>query len=78
MKLQGALFGVGSLMFGLELAFGFAVPEAYLLFRLIVLNAIFWLVLRPMQRRASTEAFREIGFDPAAFDAAPALSGGPS
>jgi phosphatidylglycerophosphate synthase len=66
MRLQGALFGVGSLMFGLEIAFATGLPEAYLLFRLLVINGIFWLVLRPMQRRASAEAFREIGFDPAA------------
>ena len=32
---------------------------------LLILNGIFWLVLRPMQRRASREAFRELGFDPA-------------
>lgn len=74
MKLQGALFGVGSLMFGLEVSYALGVPEAYLLFRLIVLNAIFWLVLRPMQRRASAEAFREIGFDPAAALDAPAAA----
>ena len=71
MRLQGALFGVGSLMFGLEISYALGVPEAYLLFRLVVLNGIFWLVLRPMQRRASEEAFREIGFDPAAAAAAP-------
>jgi phosphatidylglycerophosphate synthase len=69
MKLQGALFGVGSLMLGLEIAFALGVPEAYLVFRLVVLNGIFWLVLGPMQRRASAEAFREIGFDPTAIDA---------
>ncbi len=79
MKLQGALFGVGSLMFGLEVSYALGLPEAYLVFRLVVLNAIFWLVLRPMQRRASREALREIGFDPtAAASAAPTALGGPS
>jgi hypothetical protein len=78
MRLQRALFGVGGLMFGLELAFVVDLPEHYLLFRLVVLNAVFWLVLRPMQRRASREAFREIGFDPAAASAAAAAPGGSS
>lgn len=65
MRLQRALFGVGSLMFGLEIAYALGIPEAYLLFRLVILNGIFWLVLRPMQRRGSREAFAELGFDPA-------------
>lgn len=46
-------FGVGSLMFGLALSNAVELADAYLLFRLVGLNALFFLILRPMQRRAT-------------------------
>ncbi|MCC6646501.1 MAG: CDP-alcohol phosphatidyltransferase family protein [Polyangiaceae bacterium] len=50
-------FGFGSLMFGLMLAALLDRGDAYLLFRVVLLNGLFYLVVRPMQRRASRAAF---------------------
>ena len=60
MRLWRTFFGFGSLVFGLAVSIGFDVTEYYLLFRLLVLNAVFYGHLRPGQRRASERAFREM------------------
>lgn len=52
-------FGVGSLMFGLALSNALDLADVYLLFRLVVLNAIFFLILRPSQNRATQAVFRD-------------------
>lgn len=54
-------FGFGSLMFGLMLAAALDRGEVFLLFRLVLLNGLFYLVVRPMQRRASRAAFAAMG-----------------
>jgi phosphatidylglycerophosphate synthase len=53
-------FGFGSLVFGLAVSLALRVPEVYLLFRAVVLNAVFYAYLRPAQRRASRRAFAAI------------------
>lgn len=55
-----ALFGFGSLMFGLALFNALEIPDVYLVVRLVVLNAIFFGYVRPLQRRASRDALAEI------------------
>jgi len=60
MRLWRSLFGFGSLVFGLAVSIGFDVTEYYLLFRLVVLNAVFYGYLRPMQRKATQRALAEI------------------
>jgi hypothetical protein len=62
-------FGPGSLAFGIALCSAFDVFEFYLLYRLVGLNVIFYGWVRPAQRRASREAFREMGVR---FDGGPA------
>jgi CDP-alcohol phosphatidyltransferase len=56
-----AVFGFGSMIFGLALFNGIGHPELYLLIRLVVLNLLFFGYMRPLQRRASREAFRRMG-----------------
>ncbi|HEY4106692.1 MAG TPA: hypothetical protein VGM44_22480, partial [Polyangiaceae bacterium] len=60
MRLWRDLFGFGSLVFGLAVSIGCDVIDYYLLFRLLVLNAVFYGYLRPAQRRASARAFEEM------------------
>ena len=60
MRLWRRFFGFGSLVFGLAVSIGFDVTEYYLLFRLLLLNAVFYGHLRPAQRRASERAYREM------------------
>jgi phosphatidylglycerophosphate synthase len=60
MLLWRSLFGFGSLLFGMALSIAFDVTEYYLLFRLVLLNALFYGHLRPKQRRASERAFQEM------------------
>ena len=60
MRLWRRFFGFGSLVFGLAVSIGFDVTEYYLLFRLVLLNAVFYGHLRPQQRLASERAFREM------------------
>jgi phosphatidylglycerophosphate synthase len=60
MRLWRNFFGFGSLVFGLAVSIGFDVTEYYLLFRLLILNAVFYGYLRPLQRQASRRAFEEI------------------
>lgn len=61
MRVFRALFGFGSLVFGLALFNAIGHPEIFLAFRLVALNAIFYGYLRPAQRRASREAFARMG-----------------
>jgi phosphatidylglycerophosphate synthase len=60
MRIWRRFFGFGSLVFGLALSIGFDVTEYYLLFRLVLLNAVFYGHLRPAQRRASLRAYEEM------------------
>ncbi|HEY0467980.1 MAG TPA: hypothetical protein VGC79_27460, partial [Polyangiaceae bacterium] len=60
MRLWRAFFGFGSLVFGLAVSIGFGLPEYYLVFRLVLLNAVFYGYLRPTQRKASRRALDEI------------------
>ena len=60
MRLWRRFFGFGSLVFGLAVSIGFDVTEYYLLFRLLLLNAVFYGYLRPKQRLASQRALGEI------------------
>jgi len=55
------VFGFGSMVFGLALFNALGHPEYYLVYRLVILNAIFYLYLRPQQRRASHDAFEKMG-----------------
>jgi len=60
MKVWRSIFGFGSMVFGLALFNAIAHPEYYLVYRLVVLNAIFYGYLRPLQRRVSREAFQKM------------------
>ncbi len=60
MRIWRNFFGFGSLVFGLAVAIAFDVAEYYLLFRLVVLNVVFYGHLRPQQRRASELALEEM------------------
>lgn len=62
MRLFRAAFGFGSLVFGIALFCALDLLEWYMLVRLVLQNAVFYGYLRPLQRRASREAFREMGF----------------
>lgn len=53
MRVWRGLFGVGSLMFGLAAATAVGRPDLLLALRLVVLNGVLYLYLRPAQRRAS-------------------------
>jgi len=64
MRLWRTWFGFGSLVFGLALFIGLGVPEYYLLFRLVVLNALFFGYMMPAQRAASRRAFAELRGSP--------------
>jgi phosphatidylglycerophosphate synthase len=54
-------FGFGSLVFGIAVGLSLDVLEWYMLGRLLLQNAAFYLYLRPLQRRASRAAFGELG-----------------
>jgi len=60
MRLWRTFFGFGSLVFGLAVSIGCDITEYYLLFRLLLLNALFYGYLRPLQREASRRALEEI------------------
>ena len=57
-------FGFGSLVFGMALFSVLDLLEVYLALRLIVLNGVFYGYLRGEQRRASQQAFAEMGVTP--------------
>jgi phosphatidylglycerophosphate synthase len=61
MRVWRRFFGFGSLVFGIALSLTFNVLEWYMLARLVLQNAAFFLYLRPKQRRASEAAFRALG-----------------
>ena len=61
MRMWRSLFGFGSMVFGLAVFVALGRPDIYLALRLVVLNGIFYLYLRPTQRRASRRAFEEMG-----------------
>jgi hypothetical protein len=61
MRIWKSAFGFGSLVFGIALSLTLDVLGWYMLLRLTLLNAVFYLYLRPLQRRASREAFGELG-----------------
>ncbi len=54
-------FGFGSLVFGIALFATLDMLHWYMLMRLVLQNAVFYGYLRPLQRRASREAFQEMG-----------------
>jgi hypothetical protein len=60
MRLWRSWFGFGSLVFGLALFIGLGVPEYYLLFRLVMLNALFYGYMQRAQRTVSRNAFAEL------------------
>ncbi len=64
MRLWRALFGVGSLVFGLAFFVAIGHVEIFIAFRLVLLNAIFFGVLMPLQRRASEAALAALGTRP--------------
>jgi hypothetical protein len=64
MRVWKSCFGFGSLVFGLAVAIGFDVLEYYVLARLVLQNLLFYGYLRPLQRRASQQAFEEMGIEP--------------
>ncbi len=61
LRVWRTFFGFGSLVFGLALFNAIDQGEIFIVYRLVVLNAIFFLYLRPAQRRASKAAFQEMG-----------------
>lgn len=57
MRVWTLCFGFGTMLLGVVVATAFDVLEAYVVFRLVVLNAIFYGPLRAAQRRASRASF---------------------
>jgi phosphatidylglycerophosphate synthase len=60
MALWRRYFGFGTMVFLLALCDGLAHPEYFVVVRMFLFNPIFYFYLRPAQRRASREAFREM------------------
>ena len=60
MKIWRTVFGFGSMVFGLALFNAVGHPEYYLVIRLVLLNAVYYGYLKPLQRRASRDAFRKM------------------
>jgi phosphatidylglycerophosphate synthase len=60
MRVWRSVLGFGSMVFGLALFNALAHPEYYLVYRLVVMNAVFYLYMKPLQRRVSREAFRKM------------------
>ena len=60
MRWWRTLFGFGSLVFGLAVSIAFDITDYYMLFRLVLLNGLFYGYLRPKQREATRRAFAEI------------------
>lgn len=60
MRLWRTFFGFGSLVFGLAVSIGLDVTEYYLLYRLVLLNAVFYGYMRPAQRRATELTRRDL------------------
>lgn len=60
MRLWRTFFGFGSLVFGISVSVAFDVVEYYMLFRLVLLNALFYGYMRPSQRAASRRIRAEL------------------
>ncbi len=60
MRLWRTFFGFGSLVFGLAVSIALDVTEYYLLYRLVLLNALFYGYMRPAQRRATELTLRDL------------------
>ncbi len=60
MRVWRSVMGFGSMIFGLALFLALERPDIYLAIRLLLLNGVFYLYLRPHQRRASKAAFEEM------------------
>jgi hypothetical protein len=60
MTLWRRYFGFGTMVFMLALFDALAHPEYFVAVRMFFLNPIFYFYLRPAQRRASREAFRQM------------------
>jgi hypothetical protein len=67
-------FGFGTVIVGIALFAAFDALEYYLALRLLVLHPVFLFWLRPLQRRASREAFAEMGIAPGEPTVVPAAS----
>lgn len=61
MRLWRGWFGFGSLVFGISASLMLGAVEYYMLYRLIALNLVFYLYMRPRQRAASARAFAALG-----------------
>ncbi|MBK7581778.1 MAG: CDP-alcohol phosphatidyltransferase family protein [Myxococcales bacterium] len=61
MRMWRTWFGFGSLVFGIALFSALDLLEYYMVFRLVVLNILFYGYMQPRQRRASRAAFAEMG-----------------
>jgi phosphatidylglycerophosphate synthase len=61
MRVWRSWFGIGSLVFGIALFSVLDLLEVYMALRLIGLNALYYGYMQPAQRRASREAFGEMG-----------------
>ena len=59
-----AFFGTGTLLFTLALAVAFDCAEVVIVYRVALLTPLLYLVIGPLQRRASHAAFEEMGFAP--------------
>jgi phosphatidylglycerophosphate synthase len=62
MRVWRTWFGFGSLVFGMSVSIALGVVHYYMLFRLLVLNAVFYGYLRHKQRLASRRAFEALGY----------------
>lgn len=60
MRLWRWFFGFGSLVFGMSVSVALSVVDYYMLFRLTVLNALFYGYMMPRQREASRKARADI------------------
>jgi len=60
MTLWRRYFGFGTMVFMLALVDGLEHPEYFVVVRMFVMNPIFYFYLRPAQRRASRDAFRQM------------------
>jgi hypothetical protein len=69
MRLWRSFFGFGSMVFGFAIFTAFDALDWYVVVRGIGLNVIYVGVLRPMQRKASRNAFAAMGLDPTVVDA---------
>ena len=62
MRVWKSCMGFGFLMLGIAVFVALGLPEVFIGVRLVLCNAIFYLYLRPAQRRASRRAFHQMGF----------------